>query len=91
MFYFIFLLTPFPCFILLVFVSPSLPEKVNVGMYAELNCCNMISLGLIRIFILMKEILKISQDNMLLREEKVIIKERIFMNYCHVSQGDNLL
>lgn len=55
---------------LLVFVSPSLPKNVDTGMYAGLNFWNMIFLDLIWNLILMKEILKISQDNMLLREEK---------------------
>ena len=39
-------------------------------MSAELICCNMIFLDLIWNLILIKEVLKISQDNMLLREEK---------------------
>ena len=39
-------------------------------MSAELICCNMIFLDFIWNLILIKEVLKISQDNMLLREEK---------------------
>lgn len=39
-------------------------------MYIELNCYNMIFLDLIWNLILMKEILKISQENKLLRVEK---------------------
>ena len=39
-------------------------------MCGELSCYNMIFLDLIWNLIFMKEILRISQDNMLLREEK---------------------